>query len=93
MTSPHGLLMARLYFAVVVAIVAALAVESCREREPEPAQPRVTALSVSGVPPTTTELGARIDMLELRMESRDDAIEALLWLAEQDRKGCRSGNP
>jgi hypothetical protein len=36
--------------------------------------------------PATAEVAARVDMLELRMESRDDAIEMLLWLAENGGK-------
>jgi hypothetical protein len=85
--TPHGITMARLYGVAVLLCVAALAVQQCRE--PRRA-PHSVAISVAGVPPTTTELAARLDMLEMRMESRDDAIEALLWLSEQDRKdGCR----
>lgn len=79
--------MARLYGAAVLLCVAALAVQQCREPK---RSPHAVAVSVSGIPPTTAELAARIDLIELRMESRDDAIEALLWMAEQQRKeGCR----
>lgn len=78
----QGIAMLRLYVLAALFGGGALALHECGATSPEP---HAETLSVAGEPPTTTELAARIDQLELRMESRDDAIEALLWLSEQDR--------